>query len=440
MNIEQSAEATLSVRRRPAWRLRSLLRWLLNAARIACLLLAAWALLGRGTLDAGDVTWTRINSELTGWGWDLVGWEAAAIGAKVAAGLTQPAQALDDGERAAVVRDYMARSQEINDLEWQINRLAAASGGAVTPEIASVQSAIDRLRHGQHLRQPAVEQIIEGQVGQALAAAGLGIGPVVAPPVLFTFSEAPRKLIVSPRHRIDTAYWAMLDPELPADAREAIEGAIYTNEDMSAYITHIGGLGAFPTLVIDDGALAWSLSTVAHEWVHNYLTFFPLGFNYGQSAELTILNETVADIVGDEIGAAVVARHYPELAPPPASAAPAAVDEPAAPPVFDFHREMRHTREVVDLFLRYGRVADAEQYMEIRRQLFVENGYNLRTLNQAYFAFHGSYGTGAAASSPIGPDLVRLRELSPDLRTFLETVRWFTSADDLTQALAKQAE
>jgi len=85
-------------------------------------------------------------------------------------------------------------------------------------------------------------------------------------------------------------------------------------------------------------------------------------------------------------------------------------------------------------------VADAEQYMEIRRQLFVENGYNLRTLNQAYFAFHGSYGTGAAASSPIGPDLVRLRELSPDLRTFLETVRWFTSADDLTQALAKQAE
>ena len=430
MNIEQSAEATLSVQRRSAWRLRSLARWLLNAARIACLLLAAWALLGRGTLDAGDVTWTRINSELTGWGWDLVGWEAAAIGAKVAAGLTQPAQALDDGERAAAVRDYMARSQAINDLEWQINRLAAASGGAITPEIASAQSAIDRLRHDQHLRQPAVEQIIEGQVGQELAAAGLGIGPMVAPPVLFTFSEAPRKLIVSPRQRIDTAYWAMLDPELPADAREAIEGAIYANEDMSAYITHIGGLGAFPTLVIDDSALAWSLSTVAHEWVHNYLTFFPLGINYGQSAELTILNETVADIVGDAIGAAVVAQHYPELAPPPAPVitSPAAAGEPAAaaPPVFDFGREMRHTREVVDLFLRYGRGADAEQYMEIRRLIFVENGYNVRKLNQAYFAFHGNYGTGAAASSPIGPDLLRLRELSPDLRTFLETVRGFT--------------
>ncbi|MBP8292220.1 MAG: hypothetical protein KAX65_05570, partial [Caldilineaceae bacterium] len=93
---------------------------------------------------------------------------------------------------------------------------------------------------------------------------------------------------------------------------------------------------------------------------------------------------------------------------------------------------------ITDLFLSLGRVADAEEYMEIRRLLFVENGYNLRKLNQAYFAFHGNYGTGAAASSPIGPDLLRLRALSPDLRTFLETVRWFTSADDLTHALIER--
>jgi hypothetical protein len=92
--------------------------------------------------------------------------------------------------------------------------------------------------------------------------------------------------------------------------------------------------------------------------------------------------------------------------------------------------------EVVDLFLKYGRIEDAEEYMQIRRQLFEENGYHIRKLNQAYFAFHGSYGTGAAATSPIGPKLERLRELSPDLRTFLETVRWFTSAADLDKALA----
>ena len=97
---------------------------------------------------------------------------------------------------------------------------------------------------------------------------------------------------------------------------------------------------------------------------------------------------------------------------------------------------MRQTRETVDLFLKYGRVRDAEEYMEMRRILFRENGYPIRKLNQAYFAFHGSYGTGAAATSPIGPKLERLRSLTPDLRTFLAVVRGFTAVDDLDKAVA----
>ena len=434
MNIEQSIARTLPINRGRSWGLRRLLR----LVEFVAILAAAIGLLGRSAIDVNGATWMTINHQVAGWGWDLVGWEAAAIASKVRAGVSQPVQHLDATARAEVVRDYAARAQRIGEMEGRINGLAAASGSQITPEIADLQTKIDGLRHEQHLRRPAVEQIIEGQVGDQLATAGLAIGNTVVPPVLFTFSEPPRKLIVSPRNRIDTAYWAMLDPELPADARERIETAIYANENLSAYVTNIGGLGAFPTLVIDRGALNWILSTVAHEWVHNYLTLFPLGLSYGQSADLTILNETVADIVGDEIGAAVIAQQYPELAPPPI--ADAAVGEPAATasPVFDFAREMRHTREITDLFLGLGRVADAEEYMEIRRLLFVENGYNLRKLNQAYFAFHGNYGTGAAASSPIGPDLLRLRALSPDLRTFLETVRWFTSADDLTHALIER--
>lgn len=436
MNIEQSAAEPLSVNRFIA----ASLRWLLRAVQFASIIAAAFLLLGRSNLDANGVTWARVNTEISGWGWDIIGWEAAAIAGKLRAGLDQPVAHLDAPSRAVVVREYVARSERIDGLEGEINRLAAAAGSQITPEMARVQATIDGLRHEQHLRQAAVEQIIEGQVGEQLAAAGLTVGNSVLPPVLFTFSEAPRKLIVSPRNRIDTAYWAMLDPELPVDARERIEATLYENEDLSAYITHIGGLGAFPTLVIDRGGLPWLLSTVAHEWVHNYLTFFPLGISYGQNAEVTILNETVADIVGDEIGAAALAQHYPELVPPPTVAetgTPAAGEPMAPPPAFDFVREMRHTREIVDTFLALGRVEDAEQYMEIRRLLFVENGYNLRKLNQAYFAFHGNYGTGAAASSPIGPDLLRLRELSPDLRTFLETVRWFTSAEDLTHTLAQ---
>jgi hypothetical protein len=184
----------------------------------------------------------------------------------------------------------------------------------------------------------------------------------------------------------------------------------------------------------------WSTArpSIAHEWTHNYLTLYPLGVSYSDSPALTILNETIAEIAGNELGTLALRAYYPELVREfPGKDEPAPSPQPhTTEPPFDFAKEMRSTREIVDLFLKYGRVADAEQYMEIRRQLFVENGYNLRKLNQAYFAFHGNYGTSAAATSPIGPKLERLRSLTPDLRTFLETVRWFTSEADLDQALA----
>jgi hypothetical protein len=152
------------------------------------------------------------------------------------------------------------------------------------------------------------------------------------------------------------------------------------------------------------------LSTVAHEWVHNYLTLFPLGLNYAASPELTILNETVADIAGDELGAAALRAAYPALVREfPGKDEPAASAITSGEPLFDFQREMRHTRAIVDQFLAAGRVEDAEEYMQIRRLLFQENGYPIRKLNQAYFAFHGSYGGSPAASSPIGPKLQQLR-------------------------------
>lgn len=74
--------------------------------------------------------------------------------------------------------------------------------------------------------------------------------------------------------------------------------------------------------------------------------------------------------------------------------------------------------------------------MEARRQTFVENGYRLRLLNQAYFAFHGSYATGPAATDPIGPKLERLRELSPNLSEFLRVASSITSVAELDAALA----
>ena len=102
---------------------------------------------------------------------------------------------------------------------------------------------------------------------------------------------------------------------------------------------------------------------------------------------------------------------------------------------FDFDNEMRLTRVQVDTLLAAGKVDAAEQYMEQRRLEFAKHGYPLRVLNQAYFAFHGSYGTTAASTSPIGPKLEQLRRRLPDLQTFLQVVRGFATEQDIDHAL-----
>ena len=129
-------------------------------------------------------------------------------------------------------------------------------------------------------------------------------------------------------------------------------------------------------------------------------------------------------------------QYYPDLVTPKDAAHLRRTDPILAGTAFDFDWEMRKTRLAVDELLAEGKVDAAEQYMEQRRQVFADNGYPLRVLNQAYFAFHGSYGTSGASTSPIGPKLELLRELMPDLRTFLHTVRWFTSPADLDATLA----
>ena len=59
----------------------------------------------------------------------------------------------------------------------------------------------------------------------------------------------------------------------------------------------------------------------------------------------------------------------------------------------------------------------------------------IRKLNQAYFAFHGSYATGPAATDPIGGKLHLLRQRAGSLAAFVRTVARFDDAADLDAAL-----
>jgi hypothetical protein len=193
--------------------------------------------------------------------------------------------------------------------------------------------------------------------------------------------------------------------------------------------------------------LAWMLDTIAHEWMHNYLTLRPLGINYSITPELRTMNETAASIAGNEVGTYVLQQYYPELLASSQSQNlfPFNVSLPSSsrldePPPFDFRAEMHETRVTADKLLEEGKIEAAETYMEQRRQIFWQNGYLLRKLNQAYFAFHGAYADvpgGAAGEDPVGPAVRALRAQSASLADFINTIAWMTSFEQLQQAIQK---
>jgi hypothetical protein len=152
------------------------------------------------------------------------------------------------------------------------------------------------------------------------------------------------------------------------------------------------------------------------------------------------MNETTADIVGGEVGKALLARFYPEAAANYAMQVQAvSLSKSPARANFDFRAEMHTTRVHVDELLAARKISEAETYMEQRRQVFWNNGYAIRKLNQAYFAFYGAYADvpgGAAGEDPVGPAVRALRTRNKSLAAFLNTIAQMSSFQQLQAALA----
>jgi hypothetical protein len=261
--------------------------------------------------------------------------------------------------------------------------------------------------------------------------------------VLYHTTQPPYALIVSPRDRIEQIADINISPDLTVDKLTALEDEVDQALDVSSLTVGIGGIGLYPTMVMETSSLNWLTEVVAHEWIHNYLTLRPLGINYYTTPELRIINETTASLAGKEIGLAVLQRYYPEAVPPPP---PVATNEeetppaPTTPPAFDFRAEMHQTRVMVDQLLSEGKITAAETYMEERRRVFVEQGYGIRKLNQAYFAFYGAYADqpgGAAGEDPVSAAVRALRAQSTTLADFIHRIAWVTSFEGL-QSIVNQ--
>jgi hypothetical protein len=372
---------------------------------------------------------------------NYVAWEAEAIAGKLnqQAGISAY---LTEAERSRYVHDYLKLVGRLQDLNSRINavytdpavRDPASSSADLRAQRDAVRADVDR-------QQPLAESIIEGQVASVLRDEGFATLGEVLPAVSSHITELPMLLVVSPRDRIRFEV-AVNVINLSADQMTALEDSIDRALNVSSLIVPLGGLSLYPSMVIQSRYAASVFEVVAHEWTHHYLYFFPLGLTYAEAADTRTINETTATLLGKEVARKTIERFYQEypdiLAQLPKeqpTPRPGATPQPGpTPPAFDYGAVMNQTRVIVDLLLRFKLVVPAELFMERQRLLFVAHGYQIRKLNQAYFAFYGGYqspGTGAGGTDPIGPAITEIRQRSKSLKAWLETMRSITSRAQL---------
>lgn len=378
----------------------------------------------------GGSLWHNVAAVVSAHQFDYIAWEVGALAAKSQATLVGVHRYMDESARVAFVQAYFGDLSAVQALERQIEAVYADPAVTNPDSVTAAQRAErDQRRADLAARQSTVEAILEGQVAAVLIDEGFGTFGQLIPPIAMRFTQVPNLLIVSPRESIRFDVSINLNP-LTVDQKEALESRIDREQDVSSLIVPLGGIALYPAMILETSNLTWAVETFAHEWVHHYLFMFPLGLSYDFDSEARTINETVADVFGKEIGAKVLARYYGD-APAARGASFTVNDTPPDAPAFDFGAAMHETRVTVDALLADGQVEAAEAYMRERQQLFYDNGYTVRKLNQAFFAFYGGYQggamQGAGGSDPIGDAVRHIRAATDTAHDFVVAVRGITT-------------
>jgi predicted nucleic acid-binding Zn-ribbon protein len=379
---------------------------------------------------------TRLDSIVKPYVFSLVGWELRVIPQEIRLSLFNRSGKTDD--EIGLVTEYF---QSIEQIKAVTTKIKAARAGQERYDLASLEAELNRLQARKSTLESTAERILERQIRGTLTEQGIfsslaGL-KINFPPVNFKLETPPYILVVSPRNRIESIKRIMLKPDLKLEEIENIEAAV-DKLDVSSLVVGIGGLGAtYPTFVVNDMNLRATIDTAAEEWVHQYLAFKPLGFLYvldltglRQNYEIATMNETLASMVSKEIGDLIYQKYYAQP-----EEGGAGTEKPIHEPEFDFNREMREIRKQVDLYLAQGEIERAEKFMEEKRQYLASQGYYLRKLNQAYFAFYGTYADSPTSIDPIGQELKELRSQSASLKDFLNRAATMTNRQALQASI-----
>ena len=412
---------------------------------IAFLVLGAPVWAGDGTSGAPPLA-SGLEVVSRPYAFSLSRWEARALAGLVGRGLAQSWRpGLDPTADRRAVERFAELTMLADRLSSQRDEASTLPVGQERTrrltEVGQQLFAVDAERDS--LTTP-VEEIVGWQVEQVLAQDGLrehflsmdrsGGGLlarlVVTPGVSFDLGGTPNVLFVSPRSRIQLVGSVLVRPSLSFEEIDRLEASA-DKLNVASLVSPIGGLAAYPSMVPPSGSVAELLRTVCHEWTHHYLAFRPLGQAYFNDYEMRSINETVADLIGMEVGQQVLGEFYAQNVSVSFSRGvsmlgPAGVAEDTAPSFGDLMREIRRT---VEVYLADGDVPGAEAYMAEQRAELATKGYFVRRLNTAYLSFFGAYSGGA---NPYEEKLRRVRAASGSIAEFARRVSDIRSVHDLT--------
>ena len=378
--------------------------------------------------------------------YDLLKWELSNLPDKWVHKLKNflPWNSRSREERISDLLRFFEISEEINSLEHQLLGLSRSAERNSNGKAVELMDRVEELDKTRARLKPGAEETLESEISAVLEAEGISFGMgLIFPPVDVALTSAPKVLVISPRHTIERRAEQLLEPHVGVQDIEALEEKILLEQDLSALVEGIGGIATYPSIVRHGLSLKHAVNTATHEWLHTYWFFRPLGWNFFDNAEMRTLNETAADVAGEELGEHV----YRAITGKPADRGPSSDEESTEDDTvdqdghrFDFSEEMHMTRVRTDDLLAEGKVEEVEAYMEERRLLFGENGIFIRKLNQAYFAFHGTYATSPASVSPIGDEVQQLRRITDSAGDFIKTVAGFGSYQEFQDYLSQQPE
>ena len=388
-----------------------------------------------GTIGTGCISTRDFNRSLSSiakpYAFSSLRWEIKTL---LASTRTEVKAASDE---VKTVTDHFVLVERTRELKREV---AAITNGNKSGDDGALKNELARLQEQRAVSENAVAQILQKQLSMTISELGIH-NPFERltrlkfgfPPLDFRLERPPYLLVISPRDRIESLREVTLRQNLTIDEMAGIE-AEADKMGVSSLVLELGGFsGTYPTFVTNEAGLRFTLDAAAEEWLHQYLAFKPLGIMYlldltglRRNYEIATMNETVASMVAKEIGSNVLVKYYPDN-----------IEEDRKPdkPGFDFNKEMREIRKVVDSLLAEGKVEAAEKFMAEKRQYLASNGHYIRKLNQAYFAFYGTYADRPDSISPIGAEMRQLRAKSASLKEFLETAATLKSRQDLLESL-----